>query len=66
MVDGLIKQFEENVKGFTKNLKFCTLLFQLVSKFPALVAPHVFALQQVLGQTDTFMTRKALAKLNSS
>lgn len=64
-MDGLVKQFEGSVKSFAKNLKFCTLLFQLVSKYPALVTPHTFTLQQVLNQTDTFMTKKALAKLNS-
>jgi hypothetical protein len=63
MMDGLVRQLEGTVQGFTKNLKFCTLLFNLISKFRGLVSPHVFTLQKVLQQTETFMTKKALNKL---
>lgn len=66
-MEGLVRQFENAVKtgAFEKNLKFCTLIFQVVSKFSSLVTPHVFTLQQVLSHTDTFMTKKAMNKLNT-
>lgn len=62
-VAGLISGLQRNGGNFVKNAKFSTFIFHLTNKHPTLVVPHYFVLKQVLENTESFMTRRALAKL---
>lgn len=64
-VEGLVSMLERASNQFSTSLKFGNLLLNLVTKHGAKVRDHRVVLQQVAGNTATFLTKSVFSKLAS-
>jgi hypothetical protein len=63
IIGGLVRLLECNVHAFRENAKFCALILSLICAHRSLVVPHKQTLLHVLEKTDTFISKKAKARL---
>jgi hypothetical protein len=63
IIAGVVRLLASNVQLFRENAKFCALILSLVAAHGPLLSPHKQALLSILDKTDTFITKKAKARL---
>jgi len=51
--------------NLASNLKFTTLIFTFISKYPSLIKPFRTILHQILSKCQTYMSKSALIKLDA-